>query len=74
MAMELFFENLIKIEEAASSGLNLMKKEKGNPNLQFFLFLQKELDCNVVFTKGENDEDCRPEGSSEQRKRGSGSK
>lgn len=58
MAMELFFENLIKIEEAASSGLNLMKKEKGNPNLQFFLFLQKELDCNVVFTKGENDEDC----------------
>ena len=39
--MELFFENLIKIEEAASSGLNLMKKEKGNPNLQFFLFLQK---------------------------------
>ena len=58
MAMELFFENLIKIEEAASSGLNLMKKEKGNPNLQFFLYLQKELDCDVVFTKGENDPDC----------------
>lgn len=58
MAMELFFENLIKIEEAASSGLNLMKKEKGNPNLQFFLYLQEELDCDVIFTKGENDEDC----------------
>lgn len=56
--MELFFENLIKIEEAASSGLNLMKKEKGNPNLQFFLYLQKELNCDVVFTKGENDPDC----------------
>lgn len=58
MAMELFFENLIKIEEAASSGLNLMTKAKGNPNLQFFLYLQKELDCDVVFTKGENDPDC----------------
>lgn len=58
MAMELFFENLIKIEESASSGLNLMTKAKGNPNLQFFLYLQKELDCDVVFTKGENDEDC----------------
>lgn len=58
MGMELFFENLIKIEEAASSGLNLMTKAKGNPNLQFFLYLQKELDCDVVFTKGENDPDC----------------
>lgn len=56
--MELFFENLIKIEESASSGLNLMTKEKGNPKLQFFLYLQKELDCDVVFTKGENDLDC----------------
>ena len=56
--MELFFENLIKIEEAASSGLNLMTKAKGNPNLQFFLYLQRELDCDVVFTKGENDPDC----------------
>lgn len=58
MAMELFFENLIKIEEAASSGLNLMTKEKGNPKLQFFLYLQKELDCDVIFTKGENDLAC----------------
>lgn len=58
MAMELFFENLIKMEESASSGLNLMTKEKGNPNLQFFLHLQKELNCDVVFTKGENDPEC----------------
>ena len=56
--MELFFENLLKMEESASSGLNLMTKEKGNPKLQFFLYLQKELDCDVVFTKGENDLAC----------------
>lgn len=35
-----------------------MTREKGNPNLQFFLHLQKELNCDVVFTKGENDPEC----------------
>ncbi len=58
MEKNIFFENIIKMKEAASSGLNLTKNEKGNPNLQFFLALQDYLDCDVVFTKSTGDVLC----------------
>ncbi len=58
MDRNILFENIIKLEEAASSGLNLTTKTKGNPALQFFLYLQRTLDCAVIFTKSPDDPAC----------------
>lgn len=52
----ILFENIIRLEEAASAGLNLNGRDSSAVYL--FLYLQKYLNSDVIFTKSIDDSAC----------------